>query len=58
MVLAIIPQDFEDELLTSPHNKSWQDIINWCKIKCEYKRQKLLSEAARRPGGRINSLLI
>ena len=32
--------------------------MNWCKVKTVYRRQKLLSEQARKPGGRINSLMI
>ena len=58
MLLGIIPTELEDELLSKPHVKTWQEIINWCKIKTVYRRQKVLSEAARRPGGRINSLII
>ena len=56
MLLGVIPSEFEDELLAKPHIKTWQDIISWCKVKTVYKRQKVLAEAARRPGGRINSL--
>ena len=40
MLWGVIPSDFEDELLINPHVKSWQDIIQWCKIKTVYKRQK------------------
>ena len=58
LLLGIIPTELEDELLSKPHVKTWQEIINWCKIKTVYRRQKVLSEAARRPGGRINSLII
>ena len=58
MLLGVIPTEFEDELLSKPHLKGWQDIIEWCKVKTVYKRQKLLAEAARKPGGsRVNSLL-
>ena len=58
MVLGIIPVELEDELLSMPHVKTWQEIINWCKIKTVYRRQSILSEAARRPGGRANSLIV
>ena len=57
MLLGVIPQDFEDELLGNPQIKSWQEIIQWCKVKTVYKRQKILAEAARRPGHRVNSVL-
>ena len=57
MLLGIIPTDFEDELLSKPHIKSWQEIINWCKLRTIYKRQKTLAEATRKPGGgRVNAL--
>ena len=57
MVLGIIPVELEDELLSKPNVKTWQEIINWCKVKTVYRRQKILSEAAKRPGsGRVNSL--
>ena len=56
MILGLIPSEFEDELLAKPHIKTWQEIVQWCKIKTVYKRQKILAEAARRPGGgRVNS---
>ena len=57
MLLGVIPTDFEDELLGNPQIKTWQEIVQWCKVKTVYKRQKLLSEAARRPGHRVNSVL-
>ena len=57
MLLGVIPADFEDELLSNPQVKSWQEIIQWCKIKTVYKRQKLLAEAARKPGARVNAVL-
>ena len=56
MLLGIIPTEFEDELLSKPHIKPWQEIVQWCKIRTIYKRQKVLAEAARKPGGRINLL--
>ena len=58
MVLGIIPTEYEDELLAKPHIKTWQEIVQWCKIKTVYKRQKLLAEAARKSGGSIRSLII
>ena len=58
MILGVIPTEFEDELLTKPHVKTWQEIVEWCKIKTVYKRQKVLAENARRPnGGRINAFM-
>ena len=58
MILGVIPSEFEDELLAKPHIKTWQEIVQWCKIKTVYKRQNILAEAARRPGGgRVNSVL-
>ena len=57
MLLSVIPTEYEDELLSKPHIKTWQEIVQWCKLRTIYKRQKLLSEAARNPGGRINSLI-
>ena len=51
MLLGIIPTEFEDELLSKPYIKTWQEIIQWCKVKTVYKRQKVLAEAARKPGG-------
>ena len=57
MILGIIPTEFEDELLSKPHIKTWQDIVQWCKVKTVYKRQRVLAEAARKPSGsRVNSL--
>ena len=56
MILGIIPTEYEDELLAKPHIKTWQEIVQWCKLRTVYKRQKVLSEQARRPGGRINQL--
>ena len=58
MILSIIPTDLEDELLSKPNVKSWQEIVSWCKVKTVYRRQKILAEQARKPGGRIASLLI
>ena len=58
MILGIIPSEFEDELLSKPHIKTWQEIVEWCKVKTVYKRQKVLAENARRPnGGRINAFM-
>ena len=57
MLLGVIPADFEDELLANPQVKTWHEMIQWCKIKTIYKRQKILAEQARRPGGRVNSVL-
>ena len=57
MLLSVIPTEYEDELLSKPHIKTWQEIVQWCKLRTVYKRQKLLSEAARKPSGRINSLI-
>ena len=51
MLLGIIPSDYEDELSSKPHIQSWQEIMQWCKVKNIYKRQKVLAEAARKPGG-------
>ena len=57
MLLGVIPTEFEDELLSKPYVKSWQEIVQWCKIKTVYKRQKVLAEAARKPSGsRVNYL--
>ena len=57
MILGVIPNEFEDELLAKPHIKGWQESVQWCKIKTVYKRQKILAEATRQPGGtRVNSL--
>ena len=57
MLLGIIPTEFEDELLTKPHVKTWQEIVQWCKIRTVYKRQKVLAEAARKPlAARVNKL--
>ena len=58
MILGIIPQDLEDELLSKPNVKTWQEIVSWCKVKTVYRRQKVLSEQARKPGGRIASLIV
>ena len=54
MLLGVIPTEYEDELLTKPFVKTWQEIVQWCKIRTVYKRQKVLSEQSRRPHGRIN----
>ena len=56
MLLGVIPTEYEDELLSRPNIKTWQEIIQWCKTRTVYKRQKLLAEQARKPGGRINQL--
>ena len=58
MILGVIPNEFEDELLSKPNVKTWQEIVEWCKIKTVYKRQKVLSEQARKPGGRVAALLV
>ena len=58
MVLGIIPNEFEDELLAKPYIQAWQEIVNWFKMKTVYRGQKQLAEQARKPGGRINSLII
>ena len=58
MVLGIIPTEFEDEILCRPEVVTYQDIINFCKVRTTYKRQKALSELARKPaGGRIMALM-
>ena len=49
---------FEDELLAKPYTRTWQEIVNWCKVKTVYRLQKLLAEQACKPRGRINSLII
>ena len=56
MLLGVIPTEYEEELLSKPHIKSWQEIINWCKLRTTYKRQKVLAEATRKPGGRVCAL--
>ena len=57
MLLGIVPTGYEDKLLTNPQIKTWQEIIEWCRIKTIYKRQKVLAETARKPGGsRVNAL--
>ena len=58
MIIGVISTEFEDELLSKPNVKTWQEIVEWCKVKTVYKRQKFLSEQARRPGGRVAALLI
>ena len=57
MLLGVIPTEYEDDILAKPEIVTYQDIINYCKVRTTYKRQKALSELTRRPGGRINALL-
>ena len=37
MILSILPTDLEDELLSKPNVKSWQEIVSWCKAKTVYR---------------------
>ena len=33
MLLGVVPTEYEDELLSKPHIKSWQEIVRWCKLR-------------------------
>ena len=57
MLLGVIPQEYEDEILIRPEIKTYKEIIEFCKKRTTYKRQKALSELTRRPGGKINALI-
>ena len=60
MVMATIPKALEDELLTKPeHTQSYQQIIAWCRTKCQIIRTRELADFTRRPGApssRVNAL--
>ena len=58
MILGIIPTDYEDEILVRPEIVSYLDIVDFCKRRLTYRRQKELSELTRRPPNeaRINAL--
>lgn len=49
MILGVLPSDLEDELLSKPNVKTWQEIVSWCKVKTVYRRQNILAEQARKP---------
>ena len=48
MLLGVIPTEYEDDILAKPEIVTYQDIINYCKVRTTYKRQKALSELTRR----------
>ena len=58
MLLGIIPTEYEDEILVRPEITTYAEIIEYCKRRTTYKRQKALSELTRRPtnGPRVNAL--
>ena len=57
MILGIIPAEYEDEILVRPEIQSYLDIVEFCKKRITYKRQKQLAELTRKPpGDRINHL--
>ena len=58
MVLGIIPSEYEDEILVRPEVHTWQQVLEFCKRRTTYKRQKALSEMTRRgpSGSRVNAL--
>ena len=49
MIMSIIPSEYEDEILVRPEIRTYLDIIEFCKRRATYKRQKHLAELARRP---------
>ena len=60
MVMATIPKVLEDELMTKPeHTRSYQEIVAWCRTKCQVIRTRELADFTRRPGApssRVNAL--
>ena len=49
MILGIIPADYEDEILVRPEVQTYSEIIDFCKRRTTYKKNKALAELARRP---------
>ena len=58
MLMGVIPTEYEDEILARPEIATYTDIIEYCKRRTTYKRQKALSELTCWPayGPRINAL--
>ena len=50
MIFAIIPKNYEDELLTKPEFcKDYHSIIKWCRMKTQILRTRELAELSRKP---------
>ena len=58
MLLGMIPTEYKDDILVRSEVATYDDIIQYCKCRVKYKRQKPLSELTRRPPNdtRINAL--
>ena len=49
MILGIIPADYEDEILVRPEVQTYSGVIDFCKRRTTYKKNKALAELARHP---------
>ena len=48
MLMGTLPDELENETNEKPHLTDYQKIIDWCRVRIEQKRQKMLSDHARK----------